>query len=197
MLIVFEGVDGSGKTTVAKTFAEQKGFLYTREPTFSSEEADRLNLDSMSGSEREIEFMIDRIRHQGVIKNNTRVAADRYLWSALAYSRYFSSNMYSFLRSVYTNSYFTRPDCYVMVKARMGICRQRSSRAQSDQQLKGLQKAYDDTSTCLGSRIITIDNSGDIEDTMKVLYHKLGKIVPELGATIIQTSMFHPTERQG
>lgn len=44
LLVVFEGIDNSGKTTVSKELVKLfPGFSWTKEPTFSTEQADRLN----------------------------------------------------------------------------------------------------------------------------------------------------------
>lgn len=196
MFIVFEGPDGCGKTTLARAFAGAKGFHYTREPTFSSEEADRLNLKQMNPADREVEFLIDRILHQSEIKNQIRkqnsVACDRYIWSALAYARVFSSSTYSFLKTVYTHRYFKKPDCYIMVKTDLKVCRSRCRKVQSDEQLKTLRDAYDMTHTCVrDSKIIEVDNSGLLEDTLKDLLRKLGRLWPDLGPTVTQTGLFY------
>jgi thymidylate kinase len=64
VFIVFEGIDGCGKTTLSKRFAEIRTFIWTKEPRFSSEVADRLNLVDKDTISREVEFLLDRVRHQ-------------------------------------------------------------------------------------------------------------------------------------
>lgn len=181
MFIAFEGIDGSGKTTIAKKFAEEKGFQYTREPTFSSDEADLLNLSKMDPAEREVTFMIDRIKHQEVIKGINDIVSDRYIWSALVYSYVFSNNMYSFLKTVYMNKFFKVPDFTIIVEARLSVCRERSQRDQSDEILMNLKKAYDVFRPCMRGTVISIDNSGSLDATMDTLYNKLSRFNRDLG----------------
>lgn len=109
-LIVLEGIDCSGKSTIAKLLAEKLGYRHEHEPTFSSEEADDLNFKGMDGWQREFFFMKDRMLHQDVLENHN-VVLDRYIWTGLAYAQCFSPEVVPMMKSVYAlNLEFKQPD---------------------------------------------------------------------------------------
>jgi len=152
MFIAFEGIDGSGKTVISKAFAESRGFLWTKEPMFDSDEADKLNELPMADEHREATFLIDRVQHQSVIQEmlvDHDVVCDRYLWSALVYSSVFSPEVYEFLLSVYTQPFFRIPDCFVFVDTPAKTCAVRRPGRSSDAEktlksLEKLERAYHD-----------------------------------------------------
>jgi dTMP kinase len=79
MFIVFEGADGSGKTTIAKQLAEKYNGIYTCEPT--DPEVSKLS-----------EFIEDRKQHDVQIKKWLKegkvVVCDRYKYSTLVYQQF-------------------------------------------------------------------------------------------------------------
>ncbi|MEK9165651.1 MAG: hypothetical protein AAB525_02220 [Patescibacteria group bacterium] len=88
ILIVFEGIDGVGKTTLAKLTAEKLGAVYYKTPPepYNSRRAiaDELPpdlrfsfyLESMFYTSREVEQLLEQ---------GKSVVADRWIWSTLAY----------------------------------------------------------------------------------------------------------------
>lgn len=128
LFLVFEGIDGSGKTTLSKAVAEKLGAIWTKEPTFTSEEADTLNLNSKDDIDREIEFCIDRIKHQSFIKSTLEtnsLVCDRYIWSGLVYSLVFNQSAFCFAQAMYKHQYFIKPDYYILVDAPIDVCMER------------------------------------------------------------------------
>lgn len=114
-LIVLEGIDCSGKSTLAKMLAEKLGYKFDHEPTFSSETADRLNFSSMDCWRREFYFMKDRMKHQSVL-NSADTVLDRYILSGLAYAEVFSSEVVPMMKSIYSLAdEFKEPDLVVFV----------------------------------------------------------------------------------
>ena len=126
MFIAVEGIDGSGKSTIAKALAENLYFVYTKEPTFSSEEADALNLDSKNDIEREIEFAIDRIRHMNdFLRKYEDIICDRYIWSGLAYCEKYNPVAFPFAKALYKHKFFIKPDIYIFVDTPVEVCFER------------------------------------------------------------------------
>ncbi|ADG13525.1 thymidylate kinase [Methanocaldococcus infernus ME] len=92
MFIVFEGIDGSGKTTLSKMLAKELSGYWTCEPTDG--EIGRLirsylssgNIDNISLS---LLFAADRVEHckeiEKVLNSGRDVICDRYLYSSIAY----------------------------------------------------------------------------------------------------------------
>ncbi len=122
MLIVFEGIDGCGKSTLSKKLAEKLNWKWEKEPMFSSEEADNLNLNHQSGIEREVEFCIDRIKHQEIIKESSNIVCDRYIWSGLAYCLKYNKDAFDFSSIMYRHNFFIKPSYYIFVQTPIDVC---------------------------------------------------------------------------
>ena len=96
MFIVFEGIDGSGKSTIAKRIAEHlkstghKIFL-TEEPTtnWMGKDVRRAIEEEKNPLSQALLFFADRAEHVESIKKNLRegkiVISDRYVYSTFAY----------------------------------------------------------------------------------------------------------------
>lgn len=127
-LIVLEGIDCSGKTTLSKMLAEYlnehwmpdspsqpPNWVHDHEPRFSSTEADNLNIKGIDPWQREYYFMKDRMGHQEFL-NTHNVVLDRYILSGLAYAETFSKNVVPMMKSVYSiKREFKEPDLVVLV----------------------------------------------------------------------------------
>jgi dTMP kinase len=115
MFVALEGIDGSGKTTLAKNLAA-KGFLVTQEPYLK---LTREVLASTRNDEaRELAFYVDRLYHleKVIIPNLERgVITDRYKYSqiAYAYARYGENELYR--RVVELNSTLLEPDLVIFL----------------------------------------------------------------------------------
>lgn len=189
MFVAFEGIDGSGKTTLASAYARTKNFHYTHTPSFSSEEADRLNLHSLDTTGREAVFLMDRIEHQKELRKYPDIVCDRYIWSALAYSYTFNHFIWPFLEAVYAHKYFLKPFVYVWVDTDPHLCKDRGV-VQDYEKLKALREAY---AACRPkiqeSQIIVVDGAGPLDENLKVIMKKLGEIDPYLGGNVTQTNL--------
>lgn len=190
MFIVFEGIDGSGKSTIAERFASENNITYTREPTFTSARADSLNLTNLNGAEAEIEFLIDRIQHQEFLKKEKDVVCHRYVWGGLTYCRVFNNALYNFIKLIYTHKFFLKPDCYVYIDVDPIIAKKRGV-LQNVEQLRKLKEAYKITKSHIeiGTRIVTLNGSNPVEEVFKELYGKLGKHYPKLNGRVTQTNL--------
>jgi dTMP kinase len=168
MFIVFEGIDGSGKSTLSKAFADAIGYEWTHEPTFSSEYADSLNLGSKNDIQREVEFMLDRITHmQELLGNTQNIVCDRYIWTGLAYCKRYNPSAYPFAEAVYMHKFFRNPDYYVYVETPIQVCFERK-RTQPVEHLENLDHLYRDLIPKISghSKVIMTKGVGNIEDTI-------------------------------
>ncbi|AEF95975.1 dTMP kinase [Methanotorris igneus] len=92
MFIVFEGIDGSGKTTQAKLLTKKLNAFYTCEPTEG--QIGRLIREILKGKKKceketlALLFAADRVEHVKLIEEKLKeshVVCDRYLYSSIAY----------------------------------------------------------------------------------------------------------------
>ena len=195
MLIAFEGVDGSGKSTLSvnfmeylnKEFRDKDGqmlidphlgdFAWTKEPTFSSEEADKLNSPEYKDQlKRELLFFVSRARHQTDLQS-ANIVCDRYIWSGIAYASLFSPDTYKFARELYTSpDLFTQPDLHVFVDTEPLECRLR----RSDESLDNLRKkrqAYFDTMKYISSPIIVLESVVNPNHALDLLVFRFREMI--------------------
>lgn len=173
MFIAFEGVDGAGKTGLSLGFCqylnervqrnlrpneEAPEYVWRKEPEFTSEEADRLNHPSFTDpNKREALFLASRIKNQYKIVGNC-IVCDRYVWSALAYSRTFSPEIHPFLKEIYMDpDLFVVPDLYVFVDTNIDQCAQRI-RQQDRSTLLNLWKSYELTEKLIECPIVRVNS---------------------------------------
>ena len=185
MLVVFEGVDKSGKSTLSLSFFKWLNneyrdadgslaadphlgdFLWTKEPTFSSEEADLLNSaeSPLNEYQRERVFFESRMRHQEMLSCHN-VVCDRYVLSGIAYAYVFSRNCYEFAKELYlSENLFVAPDLYVFVDTPPEVCYDRDCSLDLDK-LKAIREAYLTTKSYIKTPIITIQGLGGEQRTL-------------------------------
>jgi len=197
MLIVFEGIDRCGKSSLSVEFqkylnteySDGKGgvtldshlgaFVWTKEPSFTTDEADRLNSKEMVDQyKREALFFESRVGHQDFLINHN-IVCDRYVWTGMAYSNVFSPGCFEFARELYQNkNLFIQPDLYVYVTAHIDTCLKRDPTL-SQETLLSLHKAFEmcyDGITDRGIPILTLDNEPHAEDPAESLQISLDKL---------------------
>lgn len=116
--VVFEGIDGSGKTTLAKALADELGWFFTREVRKSTS---MLLAKHVSEGETDPKWMFDmfmnerRIHSHDVLEKcrsvGINVVCDRYLHSTIAYQPY-SLTLKGFQDTevVFKSVWFIKPD---------------------------------------------------------------------------------------
>ena len=140
-LIVFEGMDGSGKSSLAKALVselELVGYdaIYIRNPgsTNLSEKVRDivLSTDNLTDDERALLFttaMINTLREQVVpaLKNNKIVIMDRYYHSLYIYQNFYKDNSRQLLFQVLYNTLtnICQHDYFILAKASPEICKSR------------------------------------------------------------------------
>lgn len=198
-LIVFEGIDNSGKTTISKiihkrlleddmvvnlvaaknssdiTPNDSGLWNWSKEPQFSTGEADRLNSANSPMNEygREALFLASRVKNQKVYKEASTVL-DRYLWTGMAYAKVFSPACFKFCTELYGNSglgIFKKPDLTIFIDAPVAECQAREP-ALSVKQLSAIREAYMGTKKYVPGEVATIANlDGKLEETIEAVWN--------------------------
>lgn len=183
-LIVFEGVDNSGKTTISKIIAKRyPEFKWSKEPIFTTEEADRLNSDEFKGKDakREVFFLEGRLAQQKFYQENM-VLLDRYLWSGLAYAKAFSPSIYPFCQELYQDyKIFKRPDLVIFMDTPLESCYDREPKLkETPGRLENLRAAYMGTKEFMHCPIEAIDGSKTVEECVAACIRAINRHIPEL-----------------
>ena len=113
-LIVIEGSDLSGKSTIAKTVASQFNYRHEHEPTFSSTYADTINFSKLDAYQREFYFTIDRFKHQEIL-NKYNIILDRYRITGLTYAATFGPEALKMAQAVYGLPEFKKPNLTIFI----------------------------------------------------------------------------------
>ena len=128
---VFEGIDGSGKSTVSKLFAERlagagRKVEWTAEPTTSwiGEQVRRSNKEANSDFAETLLYMADRAEHTAQISkwlaDGRSIVCDRYVGSTLAYQsvtlrNHLGSRALEWLKMV-NEPFIVRPDATFLLR---------------------------------------------------------------------------------
>lgn len=128
---VFEGIDGSGKSTVSRLFAERLtsnglSVEWTAEPTsgWIGEQVRRANKEAHSAFAETLLYVADRAEHTahiaGWLEAGRSVVCDRYVGSTLAYQSvtlhpYLGSRALDWLRTV-NEPFVIRPDATFLLR---------------------------------------------------------------------------------
>ena len=182
--IVFEGIDGSGKTTQSKMLVDylnsnNKETVWTREQTdglvgkliekvLMKEE----NLDPMA---LQMCFVADRVDHlnsliKPELERGRNVISDRYFWSTAAYA-YLSGEEKMDLFLDINRKLCPDPDLLVLVdiepeKAleRMNLGREKLSIFEKEEKLKNIREAYLKLVEKFREKTVVVDGGRDIEE---------------------------------
>lgn len=126
--IVFEGLDGSGKTTQAKLLTNNlidKGKItkFTKEPTENINHYLK-EYQNLKNSEL-LAYLIDREQHLKIIDpeilSGVNYVCDRFSWSTLAYQD-FSTDTARQIYLDYFESFALEPDLYIYLDASIEQC---------------------------------------------------------------------------
>jgi thymidylate kinase len=198
-LIVFEGIDNSGKTSISqgvqkmlmadhlnllKEYTKREGnatlenyvhtngsWVWSKEPDFSTQEADRLNDTSkpMDEVEREILFLESRLRQLPKYHSNSTIL-DRYLWTGMAYAKVFSNSTFPFVSKLYqSHNIFKAPALTIFVDTPVEVCQQREPDLTLER-LNKIRDAYLETEQFVQGPIHRISGEGSLEDNVKAAW---------------------------
>lgn len=194
-LIVFEGIDNSGKTSISKAVhkllsedsmvafafsreedsdsdfykSQTNWWSWSKEPIFSTEEADALN-DSenpITEEAREALFLTSRMKRQSSYKTSS-VVLDRYLWTGMAYAKVFSPSCFEFCKELYGNTnldVFKTPTLTFFIDTPVETCQAREPDGFSAEQLTEIRDAFIETKPLAGE-VVTIENTGTLEEAV-------------------------------
>jgi len=190
MFIAFEGIDRSGKSTLSvmfqealnydKSFRDSQGdliidphmgnFLWTKEPMFTSDEADFLNSSScINEYMRERVFFESRLKHQETLACSN-VVCDRYTWSGISYAKMYSPGCYEFVKEMYMESpLFIQSDLHVFVDTPVEVCHERDPSEEAIEVLRDRRDAYYATMKYIKTPIIVLESCDPPTEVLKTL----------------------------
>ncbi|XRO75293.1 dTMP kinase [Methanocaldococcus sp. 28A] len=184
MFIVFEGIDGSGKTTQSKILAGKLNAFWTYEP--SNSEVGRFIREILSGKIKvdnkslALLFAADRVEHTKLIKEELKrrdVVCDRYLYSSIAYQSVAGVDE-NFIKSI--NRYALKPDIVFLLVVDIEIALKRVKTKdifEKKEFLENVQKKYLELAE--ENNFIVIDTTNkSINDTHEeILDYLIDKII--------------------
>jgi len=152
-------------------------FSWTKEPSFTSEQADELNLIT-DEFERERIFFESHLKHQkSVTVASKNLIFDCYIWTALAYCKYYSVGCFGFAKALYLSQELFHPaDLYIFVDTPPEVCFDREPELDL-KVLRSLQKTYYDTRQYIKTPIIEIQAIGGEDRTLTELVEKFDKFI--------------------
>lgn len=183
---VFEGVDNSGKTTLSKTLAARHPeYTWTKEPVFTTEQADRLNSTSstLTDAEREVLFLEGRLSQQRLYKTMPCLL-DRYLWSGLAYAKAFSPSIFDFCVALYQDyNIFRKPTAIFYMDTPLDTCRSREpdNAELTIERLQTLSLAYRDTEKYIHCPVIHVDGTKSVDECVDFVDAEIKRILETTG----------------
>ncbi|MBI0582656.1 MAG: dTMP kinase [Methanomassiliicoccus sp.] len=192
---VFEGIDGSGKSTIARAFADRLASTgqrveRTAEPTATwlGEQVRRGNREARSDFTETFLYIADRAEHSALIaewlKDGRSVVCDRYVGSTLAYQsvtlrHHLGYRALEWLKMV-NEPVLVRPDVTVLLRIDPEVAIGRlSGRAEREkfEQVEFLRKVaamYDRLATEDPSYVV-VDASAPPEEVLERVWGSMGK----------------------
>lgn len=199
--LVFEGLDGAGKTTLAELFAKQKNFSY-----YSSIPPELISLrEQIAATHSPITTfhfytLCNLMRsHEYALKlNYSGVVADRYVFSTLAYhSLLMKQDLSLHLRILQSEQKFLLPDVIVYVTASQPVICQRIAKRSQEVPMQwygdkvsieyNLIESYKRIFSLVDIPVLEIDmTNSDPEQAYSTLcyeLHRIGQNIPIIQST--------------
>jgi dTMP kinase len=191
MFITLEGIDGSGKTSIASMLKEK--FEKSGKNVYLTEEPTQIIFDVKSIMEKELDiytrifiFMADRVEHIKIIKEKLSsgyvVICDRYVDSTFAYQGAVLKNFlngyenaYQYMNNIY-KPFSLEPDIiiYLDVDPKIGLGRIKSRKREYFEKIEYLREVRNFYIHLSKIRnYIYIDSNSSLEDAWKQLTQKL------------------------
>lgn len=193
IMIVIEGLDIVGKTTIAKTLAKKDGWLYYKTPPEKYYEACvKMGADGYpSFTEERFWLFIECLKYSSqeilkLLNAGFSVAVDRWLWTTLSYHFAFNPELEIKWKKVASDEIFSLvvPQLSVLVHIiDEVIYAQRKIKRKiltAHDKMVVNDKKKSDTILCnfkrLNPNFVFVDNSGDFELTMDVILKNISII---------------------
>jgi len=195
MLIVIEGIDGCGKTTVAellKKRIEEKGYrVYLTKEPFNQKIKELIReiiekeheLNEYFGKTLALLFSADRYLHQMEIMKKLSegyiVISDRYYHSSFAYQTIYKGITFDFIKSI--TPFLVKPDYVFILDIPVEVAlnrisiRDKKTRYEEKEILEKVRENYLKIKDILkDERIFIINNNRNINETLKEILYIIG-----------------------
>jgi dTMP kinase len=195
MWVVFEGPDGSGKTTIAKQVAESYRALYTREPGTNHNQICRLLReiafdDDLTSDAQMFIFCADRIQHfnrvvKPALSEGKMVIQDRYIPSTHVYQNMLQAKGASILSDINLQFLPTKPDLTIFLLPSLEVVLARKKDVLKndvyEKNLVTVYKQYARIDERLAikwtKKFVFIDSGGLVENTVKECREAIDRLV--------------------
>jgi len=191
--IVFEGLDGSGRSTQVKKIGEflvNKGFniVLTKEPTQDSEAGRKIKkilIEKIETEPLELQklYAQDRKEHLEkkvipALKEGKLVISDRYFFSTFAYGSAHGANLEELIK---LNSGFLYPDLIFLFKVSARICLERIEKRGGPKELFEKQEMLEKVSRAYEGLLLRFQNfqTVDAEKSEEEVLEQIKKILEE------------------
>lgn len=179
--IVIEGLDGTGKSTVAKQLAEALGYPYSKTPSGSFQKArTTFDVPEISTLERISFYLGDCLKLSVQVQQDDEMVlvVDRYFYSTLAYHLEQDPTL-TRLFLPFTKD-FKKPDLVILLYADFEISKQRIKARSQDPsyedkflQPEAFGRIFQNYVELIDAPKIIVDNSGDLRQTLDTILREI------------------------
>jgi thymidylate kinase len=175
--IVFEGLDGSGKSSLAKMLAAHLGYEYHKTPEGSFQQARTFfDLPEIPSVERISYYTADCIKLSVMVKTGEIpfLVLDRYYYSTIAYHQEQAPELLNYFQPFF--SALAKPDLVILLDVDFEVSKKRilarsNQPSYEDKFLRNedFENIYQNYLDCIDVPILKVTNSGSLEDSLEII----------------------------
>jgi dTMP kinase len=179
--IVVEGLDGTGKSTIAKQLAESLDYQYKKTPSDTFQKArSYFDVPEISTLERISFYLADCLKLSMQVQTNEELflVVDRYFYSTLAYHLEQDPDLTRCFEPLVKN--LRKPDLVILLHTDFEISRrriqERSATASYEDKFlnrEAFQRIFNNYLELIDAPKLIIENSGTVEETLERIIQEI------------------------